>query len=160
MSLRPFRFAAALGVASMGCAEEAQTGGMWRPDFPMAPAASPSPPAPPQDLHFVSAHEAEQRGLTGERAVTTFGEGEDGNKLLDDFVAKARRHGAVYVSDVTLYFASSQEGQPTECRVRVRPARPVAVEVGRAGEPARGTALHAAWSPPSAPPTPPTRRRG
>ncbi len=92
----------------------------------------PAPP-PAQEPQVVSAEDAAARGLEGQLAVTPFGAGEDGEKVLHDFFAAAQRRGAGYVSDVNLVFASAPEGPPTECKVAVHPVDavvPVQVPAG------------------------------
>jgi hypothetical protein len=84
-----------------------------------APGAAP-PPAPPE-LAIISAQAAAQRALEGHDVRTPFGEGQDGTKLLLDFLADARARGAESAGDVKLYFATSLSGQAGECRIVVQP---------------------------------------
>jgi hypothetical protein len=70
----------------------------------------------------VAADVARTKGLASRDEVQSFGPDQDGTKLIVDFLAKARERGARYVSDIAIYFATTQEQKPVECKVAVYPA--------------------------------------
>jgi hypothetical protein len=89
-------------------------------------------PPPPGSLEavIVSPGEAQAAGYAWQSTLVSFGEGQDGTKLLMDLLARAKAKGAPFVSDVVLHFASAKNGKPLECVVGIQPEdvpRPVVV---------------------------------
>jgi hypothetical protein len=64
---------------------------------------------------------ARAKGLTARDEAQAFGADQDGTKLLVDFLGRARDRGARYVSDISIYFATTREEKPVECKIGVYP---------------------------------------
>jgi hypothetical protein len=78
----------------------------------------------PDESFVVPAAYALSQGLTARPAQAAFGAGQDRTQLVADFLKRAREAGAVYVSDIALYFPDQRaEGVRglVECKVDVYP---------------------------------------
>ena len=76
---------------------------------------------PPAPARVVSAHEAEQSGLTGRPLVIPFEGGRDGTELVARFFQDADRARAHLISELAIIIETTQEGRPVECRTEIVP---------------------------------------
>jgi hypothetical protein len=78
------------------------------------------PGARPESVLVVKTEQAEKLSLPGWELTLLLGARQDESVL--EFLDKAEAAGARYVSDLSVVFPVSKEGQPLECRTRIQPA--------------------------------------
>lgn len=111
----------ALGVMSLGfaagCAIARAPGG------PMRAAESPVGHRTPyvKRVRIIELATARKLGLHGREQELRFGPKQDGTALVLDFLERAQRRGARYVSDIRIELAVPRGGQPALCATRLLP---------------------------------------
>lgn len=73
------------------------------------------------NLTIVTAEQGARLGIEPVHASSTFEEGQDGTRVVVDFLQRATLRGARYVSDLRVVIISEQDGKPIACETRIAP---------------------------------------
>ena len=120
MDIRTFIFSTLLLHLLTGCVPEEDTPGVAVAPSPAAPHA-PSAPG----MRVITADKAAEDGLTSVDLELPFPDATDGTRMLEDWIAAARRRGATRIGDLTLYVVKPRDADTVECRSAFYPEETV-----------------------------------